>query len=157
MYVAGAEDAGYAPSADPPEPVESDPERDVTPARRRVRDQLRRSTELRSRGTKQVGTHEAGPHARVEATLEGPNASGRQRAPDAHATIGGHLEDLRVQASALVTAGRDSAALPLLIEIVALSPTNAWALKELVRYYQGAGMTTHAELYLGRLKAVAPY
>ena len=72
-------------------------------------------------------------------------------------TIGEHLGILRTHARALIEAGLGPTALPLLHEMVSISPTNPYALAELARHYRAAGRTDLAELYEGRLKAAAPY
>lgn len=71
--------------------------------------------------------------------------------------VGERLTDLRIQAEALIDAGRTESALPLLHEMAALSPTHTFPLIELARYWRSVGDDQLADLYQSRLSAVAPY
>lgn len=72
-------------------------------------------------------------------------------------SVGDRLRDLRRQASRYLEAGDDAAAIPLLHEMVALSPRNPFPLAELARYYREVGDEDLASLFESRLSDVAPY
>lgn len=75
----------------------------------------------------------------------------------AQTTVGMRLADLRREANAILTTAGVESALPLLHEMLALSPSHPWALKHLVSHWTERGESTLATLYADRLAAAAPY
>lgn len=71
--------------------------------------------------------------------------------------IGERLTDLRVKAEALIGVGGLEAALPLLHEMAALSPTHPFPLTQLAAHWRAQGEERLADHYAQRLAAVAPY
>lgn len=71
--------------------------------------------------------------------------------------IGEHLKDLRIQASALLDAGRSTKALILLYEILAFSPDNPFALSKLVTLFRNEGELKRAEFFNIRLQRITKY
>ena len=54
----------------------------------------------------------------------------------------------------MIKEGRDDEALPLLHEMVALSPANPYPLNELARFYAANGQPELAEIFRMRLKGL---
>lgn len=137
-------------------------ERPSSPAREAVRERLelgqrvgagrRRPArlEMRRAGDERPGAEPA----HVEPAPIQPGAGPRDTNPRA---VGERLTDLRIQAKALIEAGRIESALPMLHEMLALSPANPFPLQELARYWRSVGDDTIADLYRSRLASVAPY
>jgi uncharacterized protein YprB with RNaseH-like and TPR domain len=73
------------------------------------------------------------------------------------ANVGERLSELRRLAAQLLERGRDEDAVPMLHEMLALSPRNPFPLAELARYYRAAGDDDLANLFEARLRDVAPY
>ena len=71
--------------------------------------------------------------------------------------IGERVKDLRIQASALIDAGRNESALPLLFEIVAFAPENNFALAKLKFHFEQTGQPLLAIIFEKRLKKTANY
>ena len=71
--------------------------------------------------------------------------------------IGERVKDLRIQASALIDAGRNESALPLLFEIVAFAPENSFALAKLKTHFERRGQVHLAIIFEKRLKKIANY
>jgi len=85
----------------------------------------------------------------------------RRGAPQAEPTpapgvnyLGARIKTLRVEAMALIKAGNSDAALPLLHEMVALSPANPFPLAELARYYAENNELELARIFEARLKGL---
>ncbi len=71
--------------------------------------------------------------------------------------IGDRVKDLRIQATALIDAGRHESALPLLFEIVAFVPENNFALAKLASYFKQTNQAHLANIFETRLKKIANY
>ena len=71
--------------------------------------------------------------------------------------IGDRVKDLRIQATALIDAGRHESALPLLFEIIAFSPENNFALAKLFAHFEQTRQTHFATIFEKRLKKIANY
>ena len=74
---------------------------------------------------------------------------------DSPTQLGERLKDLRIQAQALIEAGRRESALPLLFELLAYSPDHVFALSKLVDHFSDA--KEMREVFAKRLKKVAHY
>ena len=68
--------------------------------------------------------------------------------------LGPRLTELREEAARMIKEGRDDEALPLLHEMVALSPANPYPLNELARFYAANGQPELAEIFRMRLKGL---
>ncbi len=68
-----------------------------------------------------------------------------------------HIKDLRIQAGALIQAGRDESALPILLELVAIVPEHSFGLAKLKTYYERKGQRELAQIFEHRLSKVANY
>jgi uncharacterized protein YprB with RNaseH-like and TPR domain len=68
--------------------------------------------------------------------------------------LGARIKTLRVEAMALIKAGNSDEALPLLHEMVALSPANPFPLAELARYYVANNELELARIFEARLKGL---
>ncbi|GEM_PF-5109983 len=69
--------------------------------------------------------------------------------------LGERLKDLRIQAQALIEAGRRESAVPLLFEMLAYSPDHVYALSKLVDHF--TDVKEMREVFAKRLKKVAHY
>ena len=77
--------------------------------------------------------------------------------PVSHAEVGDKLGRLRREAAGHLEAHRFDAAVPLLHEMIALSPHNPYPIAQLARYYRLVGDEALAALFEERLEGLAPY
>ena len=137
-------------------------ERPSSPARDAVREKLEISRRVgANRRPKKLEVRRAGDDVPPPRDFDDESSDTRP-APriEEHGSsnpIGERLTDLRIQANALIEAGRVESALPLLHEMVAISPNNPYPLKQLARYWADVGDHALADLYQKRLASVAPY
>lgn len=148
-----------APAATDP-PPETEP---TSPARRAVRQQLQRGERLKSGGRSKIRMRRdpSPSSATTPAPAEGDHdrspARPARRSRSSDNRVGERLAELRVQTEALIEVGAIESALPMLHEMLALSPDNPYPLGALVRYWRSEGDETLAKLYEARLKNTAPY
>lgn len=124
------------------------------------RKKLVRSYRLKSKSDGASSTPRRTPRKKPDsARVVGIPEEGRGPAAvtTASEAIGERLAGLRREAARLLQAGEDEVAIPLLHEMVSLSPRNPFPLAELARYYREVGDDDLARLFESRLSDVAPY
>lgn len=159
VFVAEPEEPSSSPpvskpgaGTEQPKPASRSVERVDTPARKAVRDQLELGRRVRSKKPQRVRMQ------RGDLPVETAEPQTRRSMPPtSDNAIGERLTELRLRAEALIEVGGLESALPLLHEMAALSPTHTFPLTQLVAYWRSKGNEQLAELYAGRLSAVAPY
>ena len=77
--------------------------------------------------------------------------------PNSLAEVGDKIGQLRREAAAHLEAHRFESAVPLLHEMIALSPHNPYPIAQLARYYRLVGDESLASLFEDRLEGLAPY
>lgn len=135
----------------------SPPARDDSPARRAVRDRLRRGERLKSEASSGSTSRRKLQMRRDDPEPSDDPPRTRTGAPVSDNRVGERLAELRVQAEALISVGAVESALPMLHEMLALAPDNPYPLGVLVRYWRSRGDETLARLYEVRLQKTAPY
>lgn len=118
------------------------------------RKKLVRSYRLKSKSERSKSTVRRQPGKKVDPPRVAETRAGSTSSAEA---VGERLTALRREAARLLQTGNDAEAIPILHEMVALSPRNPFPLAELARYYRAVGDADLAQLFEARLNDVAPY